>query len=384
MRIVDIRERAVSLSNPMSNAAISFLEMTASALAIEIDAGQRGTFTGYGFSSVGRYAQSGLIAERFVPRLKQLETLEGVDGGLDPLRGWTAMMANEKPGGDGDRAGAIGVIDMALWDAAAKIEGVPLWELLSRRHNAGRAHDRVPIYATGGHYYPDGGLGALRDEIKVYLDQGFERVKIKCGQASLADDCDRIEEVLRLIGDEGRLLAVDVNCMCSTTADMVEMADAYAPYDLAWIEEPSHPHDFEILKHFTGYYDGAIATGENLFSLSEAHNLLTYGGLRPDRDLIQIDPALSYGLVEYLKVVELGRSKAWPRSQFVPHAGHLLAYHAVAGLELGLHEIAARPDFILGGLPEGVEVQGGFGTLPQASGIGFETHSQLWEVLGQL
>ena len=384
MRITDIREKAVSLADPMSNAGISYLQMTASAVAIDIDAGEKGTITGYGFSSVGRYAQSGLIEERFAPRLRAVEDLTGADGGLDPVRGWAAMMANEKPGGDGDRAGAVGVLDMSLWDAAAKIEGVPLWRLLSERYNEDKAHDRVPVYATGGHYYPDGDLTALTDEIKGYLDQGYETIKIKCGQHGLDDDCARIEAVLALLDNNGARLAVDVNCMCSTSDETQAMADAYAPYGLAWIEEPGHPHDFELLTGLTAYYDGAIATGENLFSMSETYNLMRYGGLRADKDLIQVDPALSYGVVEYANIVRLAEASDWPRSQMVPHAGHLLAFHTVAGLQLGAHEIAARPDFLLGGLQAGVEISGGAATLPETPGIGFETHEQLWAVLAGL
>lgn len=368
----------------MSNAGISYLQMTASAVAIDIDAGEKGTITGYGFSSVGRYAQSGLIEERFAPRLRAVEDMTGADGGLDPVRGWAAMMANEKPGGDGDRAGAVGVLDMSLWDAAAKIEGVPLWRLLSERYNEDKAHDRVPVYATGGHYYPDGDLTALTDEIKGYLDQGYETIKIKCGQHGLDDDCARIEAVLALLDNNGARLAVDVNCMCSTSDETQAMADAYAPYGLAWIEEPGHPHDFELLTGLTAYYDGAIATGENLFSMSETYNLMRYGGLRADKDLIQVDPALSYGVVEYANIVRLAEAGDWPRSQMVPHAGHLLAFHTVAGLQLGAHEIAARPDFLLGGLQAGVEISGGAATLPETPGIGFETHEQLWAVLADL
>ena len=384
MRIKDIREFPVSLSDPMSNAGISFLEMTASAVAIDIDADAKGVITGYGFSSVGRYAQSGLIAERFSPRLLATDNVQGGDGGLDPIRGWEAMMANEKPGGDGDRAGAVGVLDMALWDAAAKVEGVPLWQLLSDRYNEGRYHERIPVYATGGHYYPDGNSQALKDEIKCYLDQGYDRIKIKCGQGDLADDCARIEAVLPLLNDQGSRLAVDVNCIGSTSGAIQELADAYTPYGLGWIEEPGHPHDFELLTALTNYYDGPIATGENLFSISETYNLLSYGGLRPDRDLIQVDPALSYGMVEYANIVRMAEAAEWPRSQMVPHAGHLFAYHAVAGLQLGAHEIAARPDFILGGLQSDVQIVDGAGSLPHAPGIGFETHSQLWAVLKNL
>ena len=384
MHITDIREKTVSLSDPMSNAVISFLEMTASAVAIDIDAGEKGMVTGYGFSSIGRYAQGGLINERFAPRLKAAGDLTGADGGLDPVRGWAAMMANEKSGGDGDRAGAVGVLDMALWDAAAKIEGVPLWQLLSERYNEDKAHERVPVYASGGHYYPDRDLNALMDEIKQILDQGFETVKIKCGQYGLDDDCARIEAVLPLLGNDGARLAVDVNCMCSTSGDTQAMADAYAPYGLAWIEEPGHPHDFELLTALAGYYDGAIATGENLFSMSETYNLMRYGGLRADRDFIQVDPALSYGVFEYANIVRLAEAGEWPRSRMVPHAGHLLAFHTVAGLQLGAHEMAARPGFILSGLQNGVEIAGGAATLPSAPGIGFEAHAPFWAVLANL
>ena len=156
------------------------------------------------------------------------------------------------------------MLDMALWDAAAKIRGIPLWQLLSESYNEGNFHKRVPVYATGGHYYPNSDLEALKDEIKGYLDQGYDRIKIKCGQGDLTEDCMRIEAVLALLDGDGSRLAVDVNCMCSTSGAMQEMADAYTPYKLAWIEEPGHPHDFELLTALTGYYDGPIATGENL------------------------------------------------------------------------------------------------------------------------
>ena len=118
--------------------------------------------------------------------------------------------------------------------------------------------------------------------------------------------------------------------------------------------------------------------------MSETYNLLSYGGLRPDRDMVQVDPALSYGLVEYANIVRLAEAGGWPRSQMVPHAGHLLAYHAVAGLQLGAHEIAARRDFILGGLQDGVLIADGTGSLPQTPGIGFESHAQLWALLKEL
>jgi len=111
---------------------------------------------------------------------------------------------------------------------------------------------------------------------------------------------------------------------------------------------------------------------------------MRYGGLRADRDFIQVDPALSYGVVEYANIVRLAEAGDWPRSQMVPHAGHLLAFHNVAGLQLGAHEMAARPGFILSGLQNGVEIAGGTATLPAAPGIGFEAHASFWAVLADL
>ena len=375
MRITAIREKPVSLIDPLS-AADSSREMSASAVAVEIDTGDRGRVTGYGFSSPGRYAQSGLIAERFAPRLLAAADVTGADGGLDPVRGWAAMMANEKPGGDGDRAGAVGVLDMALWDAAAKIEGIPLWELLSERYNEDRVHERVPVYAGVGPGGPE--------EVRLALDQGHARVKIDGGFGGLDAARERIEAVLPLLDGDGARLAVDVHCLCSTSEATQALADAFEPYGLAWVEEPGHPHDFELLAALADYYDGGIATGENLFSMSEAYNLMRYGGLRADRDLIQLDPALSYGVVEYANIVRLAEAGDWPRERMIPHAGHLLAFHVVAGLTLGGHEVLARPDLVVAGLPEGVLVDRGYATLPQTPGIGFEAHPKLRAALAAL
>lgn len=380
MRVVDVRHAAVPVARPLSNAAIGFGRMTASAVAVEVDTG-RGAVVGYGLSSVGRYAQGGPIGERFAPRLLAARGLAGPDGGLDPGAAQRAMMADEKPGGDGDRAGAVGVLDMALWDAAAKARGVPLWRLIADR-NAVAAPGRVPVYATAGHYRAGGGHAGLADEVRACLDGGHARVKIKCGRDGLDDDRARIEAVLPLLGGDGGRLAVDVNCSCRDVASAVAMADAYAPYRLAWIEEPGHPHDFALLAALAGRHPTPLATGENLFSLGEARNLLRYGGLRPERDLLQVDPPLAYGLTEYISILGMAEAAGWPRAAMAPHAGHLFAFHVVAGLGLGAHETAADPALVPGGLPAGVVVEDGRASLPDAPGIGFEAGGGAWAALG--
>jgi L-alanine-DL-glutamate epimerase-like enolase superfamily enzyme len=115
---------------------------------------------------------------------------------LDPHRAWAYLMRNEKPGGHGERSVAVGTIDMALWDARAKIEEKPLFRLLAGRHGR-QADPRVFVYAAGGYYYPGKDLAALRAEMRSYLDRGYNVVKMKIGGASIAEDRTRIEACCR-------------------------------------------------------------------------------------------------------------------------------------------------------------------------------------------
>ncbi|CAN5453458.1 hypothetical protein BH24DEI1_BH24DEI1_08130 [soil metagenome] len=137
MRIVDIQERTVSIASDIRNAYIDFSKMNVSVVAVYTDVdvnGQR--VIGYGFNSNGRYAQGCILRERIIPRIMNAEPkslLDETGNALDPQRVWDVMMMNEKPGGHGERSVAVGVIDMALWDALAKAEGKPLYRLLAER-----------------------------------------------------------------------------------------------------------------------------------------------------------------------------------------------------------------------------------------------------------
>ena len=121
MRISAIRDIVSPIRSNIANAYIDFSQMTASVVAVETDRIVDGKpVIGYGFNSNGRYAQHGLLGERFIPRLKAAkpDSLLDSEGFIDPAKCWAAMMANEKPGGHGERSVAVGVLDMALWDAA--------------------------------------------------------------------------------------------------------------------------------------------------------------------------------------------------------------------------------------------------------------------------
>jgi len=385
MRIVDIREVTLPIASAIANAYIDFSKMTLSLVAVVTDQVRDGrTVVGYGFNSNGRYGQGGLIRERFAPRLREADPATLVnDAGdnLDPDRIWRTLMKNEKPGGHGERSVAVGTIDMAVWDAVAKIAGKPLFRLLAERHQQ-KADPRVFVYAAGGYYYPGKNLDALRAEMHSYLDRGYTVVKMKIGGAEIAEDRQRIEAVLAEIGSAAQL-AVDANGRFD-----LETAIAYAKmlrdYPLFWYEEAGDPLDFALQAALAEFYPRPMATGENLFSHQDARNLLRYGGMRADRDWLQFDCALSYGLCEYLRTLDVIRTAGWSPRRCIPHGGHQMSLNIAAGLGLGGNE--SYPDLFqpFGGFPDGVRVENGYVTMPELPGVGFEGKSDLIKVMRQL
>jgi L-alanine-DL-glutamate epimerase-like enolase superfamily enzyme len=294
---------------------------------------------GFGFNSNGRYGQGGLIRERFAPRILEADPqslIEPDGSNLDPHAIWSAMMRNEKPGGHGERSVAVGTIDMAVWDAVAKIAGVPLHDWLATRYGSGKADPRVFVYAAGGYYYPGKGLDGLRAEMAGYLERGYTVVKMKIGGAGLSEDCERIEAVLQMLGP-GQSLAVDANGRFDLQT-AIDYGRALAQYPLFWYEEAGDPLDYELQARLGEVYPGSMATGENLFSMQDARNLIRYGGMRPDRDWLQFDCALSYGLVEYLRTLEMLGEYGWSPRRCIPHGGHQMSLAIAAGLGLGGNE----------------------------------------------
>jgi L-alanine-DL-glutamate epimerase-like enolase superfamily enzyme len=370
MRIVAVHEQTIPLATAARNASIGFAGMTASAVAVHTDARRNGKpLTGLAFDSIGRYAHGGLLRERFIPRLLAAEpdAYDDGSGGIDPRRAWTVAMADEKPGGHGERSGAVGLLDAALWDLAAKVSDQPLWQRLA----PDGSNATIEVYASGGHYRPERDLEALCDEIRRAIAAGHRRFKIKIGGVALTDDLRRIEAVLAVL-EPGMTLAVDANGTFDR-ATALRYAEALAAYPLAWLEEPVPPLDFELHREIAERSAVPIATGENLFSADDARNLLRYGGLRRDRDVLQFDISLSYGIVEYERILGCLEAFGWRRERCAPHAGHLFAMHAVAGLGLGLAETAMDTDGLFGAVTSGIAVRDGKALLPDAPGTGFET-----------
>jgi L-alanine-DL-glutamate epimerase-like enolase superfamily enzyme len=386
MRITAIREKTFPIASAIRNAYIDFSKMTLSAVAVITDVVRGGKpVVGYGFNSNGRYGQGCLLRERFIPRLLEVDPhslVEDDGSNLDPFKIWKQMMSNEKPGGHGERSVAVGTVDMAVWDAVAKIAGKPLYRLLGDRFRGGEVDERVFVYAAGGYYYPGKDDRALRDEMKRHLDRGFNVVKMKIGGMDLASDMRRIEAVLRVVGS-GEHLAVDANGRFDLSTAL-EYAKALEPYDLFWYEEPGDPLDYALQAELSQRYRHPLATGENLFSMQDARNLIRYGGLRRSTDWLQFDCALSYGLVEYLRTLEMLKANGWSARRCIPHGGHQMSLNIAAGLGLGGNE--SYPDLFqpFGGFPDDVRVEQGYVRMHDSPGIGFESKADLYRLLAPL
>ena len=387
MKIVKVVEKTIPLGSAIANSYINFSSMTGSLVAVVTDVYRDGKpIVGYGFNSIGRYACTSILRDRMIPKIQNAapEELYSEDGAnIDPFKIHKLLKKNEKPGGHGDRSHAIGAIDMAVWDTAAKLEDKPLYQLLGERFNGGVWDEKVYTYGAGGYYYAEDSEQRLMAELQSYVDLGFRDVKMKIGGADLETDLKRIEAALTVVNGDGSRLMVDANGRFDLR-QALEYALAMKDYGLKWYEEPLDPLDYASHAAVAEYYPGAIATGENLFSFQDVRNLLRHGGLRPDRDYIQVDCPLACGLVEYLQILQYMADSGWSRRRCVPHGGNLFCLHIAAGLQLGGNECYPGVFQPVGGYADGIPVENSLVRLPELPGIGFEAKANLWEVLRQV
>ena len=390
MKIVAIHEATLPIGSAMRNASIAFDQMTASALVIRTDQSIGGeAMVGLAFDSIGRYGKGGLLRERFIPRLLAAAPSDLLDehGHIDPARCVAVLMRGEKQGGHGERPGAVGLLDAALWDLRAKQQGLPLWQCL--RHATGpigtpaaaATPPRIATYASCGHFTDNPDPQALRDEVAQCLAWGYTTVKIKLSGRDAKLDAQRIASALSA-GLPASHLAVDLNGQWQ--AGDTGVLAVLAEHPLAWVEEPTPALDYAALAAFCQSHSGPVATGENLFSSDDATNLLRYGGMRPHQDRLQMDISLSYGVGEYRRMIERAESLGWLRQAFWPHAGHLFAAHVVAAFGLGSHESAPDPSRLYGGFWDGVPVVDGHIHLPTPPGVGFEHKANMMAAFAQL
>ena len=386
MKIVDIREMAVPLQGQIANAVVNFAEHDVSLLALVTDVVRHGqTVVGLAFNSIGRFAQSGILRHRMLPRLQQADPdslLSPCGTRWDPARVLACALRNEKPAGHGDRASAAAALELAVWDLNAKLADEPAYATIARA--AGRSEPIAPVdvYAAGGYYYAPGSGHSLADELRRYQDMGYQSFKMKIGGASLKADMQRIEEALSVAG-AGHRLAVDANGRFDWPTAQA-YAQAMAGYGLRWFEEAGDPLDYDLNRAVVAMGLSPVATGENLFSCQDVRNLMRFGGMRPGLDVFQMDPGLSYGLTEYLRMIEALEQEGFSRRQCYPHGGHLINLHIVAGLGLGGCESYPGVFQPFGGYSPACRVEGSTVLPSDAPGFGLTQKPELAEAIAQL
>jgi D(-)-tartrate dehydratase len=387
MRIVDIRECAIPLKSNISNSSFDFSEMTTSVVAVLTDVVRDGkAVTGFAFNSTGRYACGAAMRARFIPRILRADRqslLDETEQNFDPEKILGLMMQREKSGGHSERSIAIGTIEVAIWDAVAKIAGKPLHRLLAERYAGGRLATNVFCYVGGGWYFPGQTVQDLQDEMRRHLDAGYTMVKMKVGGLPLAEDMRRVEAVKAIL-PKGAQLAVDANSKFGRD-EALAYAAALAPFELRWFEEPCDPLDFALLAEIAGSYAPPLSTGENLFSTQDVENLVRFGGLRPDRnDVIQIDPPQAYGIVQYARTIAMLERRGWPRRALFPHGGNQMSLAIAGGFGLGGAESYPGVFGAFGGFADDATLNQGCLTLSERPGIGFEGQAALYSIMRKL
>ena len=261
--------------------------MTTSVVAVITDVKRDGKpVCGFAFNSTGRYACGAQMRARFIPRILKAEPhalLNDAGDNFAPEKILAVMLQNEKSGGHSERSIGIGTIEVAVWDAVAKIAEQPLHRVLAERYNSGKVADKVFCYVGGGWYAPGKTTKDLQDEMSGHLDAGYTMVKMKVGGLPLNDDLSRVEAV-QVDAAERRPARGRRQFASSFATTRSPMREGLPPFGLRWFEEPCDPLDFALLAEIAGAYDAPLATGENLYSTQDVENLVRFGGLaRPPR-----------------------------------------------------------------------------------------------------
>lgn len=386
MRITQVRELAVKLEGGVANAVVNFSEHTVSLVAVITDVIRAGRpVVGIGFNSIGRFAQSGIIRDRMIPRLLAASPASVLDASaerFDAAKVLATIMRNEKPGGHGDRAGAAAAIEHAIWDLNAKLADEPAYVTIARGFGRQPAEGSVEVYTGGGYYYAPGTGQTLRDEFMRYREMGFKSFKMKIGGAPLVQDMKRIEEALLAAGG-GEFLMVDANGRFDLPTALA-YAKELKPLELRWFEEIGDPLDYQLNREVIEAYGGPVATGENLFSAIDTLNLVRFGGMRPDCDVFQMDAGLSYGITEYARMLDVLETHGFDRKYAIPHGGHLINLHTVVGLGLGACEAYPGVFQPFGGYSAHCQIRNARVRPSDAPGFGLEQKPELGPLIERL
>ncbi len=273
-----------------------------------------------------------------------------------------------KRGHAGAVFGAIGALDMALWDLKAKAVEQPLWRLLGARDHV------VPAYASG----LDGPLAD--DELirlhKQFAERGLQAVKLK-GGLDVAADLRRLDVLSELYRDEtgqAPALMLDANETWSRKEAVRHIRRIEEHVDLAWIEEPVRRWDVDGLGMVTRSVRAAVATGENLTGLEQFRPLVTANAV----DIVQTGSV--WGITHFLRVSALAHAFDLPISPVgydanpLGHAAAVVPNH----LSIEIQDLATPV-----GISADQEVADGHLVLGESPGLGYTLDEDAIARLGE-
>jgi D-galactarolactone cycloisomerase len=383
---VTVLRLAAPLARPFSWASGTARERRAILVRVATDAGL------VGWGETLRPA-SGRLVERTLGPLLVGELLGEDAEQRDAVRARLRAALSGMEVAPVDAASALGAVDIALWDLAGKVQGVPLHRLLGPLGETATA--QVEVYASGLYYDETGerSLDEEAEEAAAYRESGFRAVKMKIGRASLAEDRRRVAAVRRALGGDVLLLA-DANQAYDTAAAR-EMGAVLADSGAYWFEEPLPMDRREDYRALASSLPVLLAAGENLPGEELAHFL--------DGRLIgvaQPNVANVGGVAEARTVAETAAARGIPLSfhgwgsavlfSATVHLAACLGARAVVpgvpgrqplppGVELDCTENPLRDAL----WPGALDGRGGTVAVPQGPGLGVdldETALERWRV----
>ena len=217
---------------------------------------------------------------------------------------WERMYQPKLIGRRGLTTRAMAAIDIAMWDAAGKSVGVPLYRLL------GGFRNRVPAYLAGGYYLEGKRLDDLAEEMRDKVALGARYIKMKIGGAPMREDVERVRVVREAVGDDIEIM-VDANNAYSAL-EAIKIARLLEPYHPYWFEEPIHAEDYGGLAQVRASTSIPIATGENEYTRYGFRDLIACGGV----DILQPDANVLGGVTEWRHIASLASAYRLP---LAPH-----------------------------------------------------------------
>ena len=206
------------------------------------------------------------------------------------------------PGGAG--LSAISAVDHALWDISGKAAGLPVYMLLG-----GAARDKVRVYHGIG-----GRSGKELSDSAQRLHEEWGFTAFKTGPYLLDPDADRWGRVCATAADyfadirkhtpENWEFAFDPHAKIFEPIRALQLANALAPYDPYFYEEPLRPEHIPAWSKLRAQMQVPLATGESLYTRFEFLDLIAAQGA----DIIQPDICICGGLLEMRKIAAIAEA----------------------------------------------------------------------------